>query len=299
MGGPRGEIGTGRISAPPPLDSQDRHASAPLPPIVHDPFTADPSWRKLKGVLTASALTVAAVAVAGAGLVTGLTGFGFALVSVPLLLQVMDPAGVVTTVLVIGQLTSAVNAWNARAHVERHLLWALLPGATVGMVVGSYVLRWLDPTALKLGAATLVVLFTLLLAARRGAASRPGALATTLIGGASGILTTSVGLSGPPVVLLLHGVLPDKNRSRATLAAYFALTSFIGLVTLLAQGSAPIHAWGVAALLAPIALIGRTVGGRLHRSTPQDVFRVLTLAITLAAGLGGMAVALASLLGRG
>ena len=250
-------------------------------------------------MLATSALVVAFLAVAGAGVVTGLTGFGFALVSVPLLLLVMDPASVVTTVLVIGQLTSSVNAWTARAYVQRNLLWTLLPGAAIGMVLGSFVLRWLDPIVLKLGAATLVVLFTLLLAARRRPAGRPSAAGETLVGGASGLLTTSVGLSGPPVVLLLHGALPDKDRSRATLAAYFALTSPLGLVTLLVQGSAPAHAWTAAAVLAPIALIGRSVGSRLHRSTPQGVFRAITLGVTLVAGLGGMAAALASLLGHG
>jgi hypothetical protein len=94
---------------------KDRSTQAAPPPILHGPFTTSPLYRKLKRVLTVSALTVASIAVAGAGIVTGLTGFGFALVSVPLLLVVMDPASVVTTVLVIGQLTSSVNAWTARA----------------------------------------------------------------------------------------------------------------------------------------------------------------------------------------
>ncbi|MEJ2288083.1 MAG: sulfite exporter TauE/SafE family protein [Deinococcales bacterium] len=249
-------------------------------------------------MLTAPALALALVAVTGAGVVTGLTGFGFALVSVPLLLWVMDPPSVVTAVLVIGQLTSSVNAWTSRQHVEGRILRTLLPGAVAGMVAGSYVLRVLDPTALKLTAAALVVVFTLLLAVRRRPGRRPPPAAETLVGGASGVLTTSVGLSGPPVVLLMSGALPDKHRSRATLAAYFALTSPLGLVTLLVQGSAPWHAWQAAAVLAPIALLGRAVGSRLHRSTPQGVFRVVSLGITLAAGLGGMAAALATLLGH-
>ena len=250
-------------------------------------------------MLSLSALAVASVAVAAAGVVTGLTGFGFALASVPVLLLVMDPPSVVTAALVIGQITSSVNAWTARKHVQGALLRALLPGAGVGIVLGSFVLRFLDPVALKLGAAVLVVVFTLLLAIGRRPAGRPGATAATLVGGASGLLTTSVGLSGPPVVLLLHGAIPDKDRSRATLAAYFALTSPLGLVTLLVQGSAPWHAWQAAAVLAPIALVGRALGSRLHRSTPQGVFRIVSLGITLAAGLGGMAAALAALLAHG
>lgn len=249
-------------------------------------------------MLAAHALVIAAIAVAGAGVVTGLTGFGFALVSVPLLLTVMGPSSVVTTVLVIGWLTSTVNALTARRHVERRLLWVLLPSATLGMIAGGYALRWLDAPVLKLIAASLVIVFTLLLALYRRPPGRPGRAGEALIGGASGVLTTSVGLSGPPVVLLMSAALPDKHRSRATLAAYFAITSPLGLATLLLQGNAPLDAWTAAALLAPIALLGRFVGSRLHRRTPPGMFRLVTLSITLAAGVGGMASALTSLLSR-
>jgi len=238
------------------------------------------------------------LAVGAAGVVTGLTGFGFALVSVPLLLLTMDPASVVTTVLVIGQLTSTVNAWTSRRHIDRTLLRALLPAAAVGMVAGSYALGLLDANVLKLSAATLVVLFTLVLAARRARTGRPRTWVMALVGASSGVLATSVGLSGPPVVLLMSGVLPDKHRSRATLAGYFALISPLGLAALLWQGSAPAHAWGAALVLAPVALLGRAWGSRLHRRTPAGAFRLLTLAITFVAGLGGMAAAVASLLAR-
>lgn len=250
-------------------------------------------------MLTGHALALALIAVAGAGIVTGLTGFGFALVSVPLLLLVMPPSSVVTTALIIGSLTSSANALTARRHVEKKLLWVLLPSAMVGMVAGSYVLRWCDPVVLKLTAAGLVILFTVLLAVRRRPRGHPSRVAEALVGTASGVLTTSVGLSGPPVVLLMAAVLPDKHRSRATLAAYFALISPLGLATLLLQGSTPPRAWATAAILAPVALLGRAAGSRLHRHTSPVAFRALTLGITLAAGIGGMASALSALLSRG
>ncbi len=250
-------------------------------------------------MLTGHALTLALVAVAGAGIVTGLTGFGFALVSVPLLLLVMPPASVVTAVLVIGWMTSTVNALTSRRHVEPRLLAVLLPTSLIGMIVGGYALRWIQAPALKLIAALLVITFTLLLAVRRRPGRPPGRRGQALVGAASGVLTTSVGLSGPPVVLLMSAALPDKHRSRATLAAYFALTSPLGLATLLLQGNAPSGAWTAAAVLVPVALLGRFVGSRLHRRTPPVLFRGLTLGITLAAGLGGLASALSALLGRG
>ncbi|MEJ2667314.1 MAG: sulfite exporter TauE/SafE family protein [Deinococcales bacterium] len=264
-------------------------------------MSAGADQRKLTGMPDGAPIILSLIAVGGAGFVTGLTGFGFALVSVPLLLLVMDPASTVTTVLVIGQATSTVNALTSRRHVESAMLRWLLPGAIPGLIAGSYALRWVDPVLLKLVAATLVVAFTAVLAlgqpqlmARRQRRAR-----TSLIGGASGLLATSVGLSGPPIVLLLSAVQPDKDRSRATLAAYFATTGPFGLAALLLQRSTPAHAWAVALLLVPVALVGRALGSRTHHRTPQRAFRMLTLSITLVAGLGGIASALASLLAHG
>lgn len=246
-------------------------------------------------------ILLALIAVGGAGFVTGLTGFGFALVSVPLLLLVMDPASTVATVLVIGLATSTANALTSRRHVDNGMLRWLLPGALPGMVAGSYALRLIDPVLLKLVAAGLVVAFTAILAFSHPPSRprRPQRARTGLIGGVSGLLMTSVGLSGPPIVLLLSTVQPDKHRSRATLAAYFATTGPIGLAALLIQRSAPAHAWGVALLLVPAALVGRALGSQTHSRVPPRAFRMLSLGITLAAGLGGIASAVASLLAHG
>lgn len=251
-------------------------------------------------MLSPESLALALATVAGAGCVTGLTGFGFALVSVPLLMLVMPPASVVAAVLVVGELVDLFNAVTSLEHVDGRVLRNLLPTATVGMVVGSFALANVPVIALKLVSSGLVVLFTFLLIGSpptwRTHRNRGW---TALAGTISGLLTTSVGLSGPPVVLLASAVLPDKNRSRATLAAYFGIIMPVGLVLLVAQGTVPASAWSAIVLLAPAALVGRVVGSRLHRRTPQSWFRRVSLAIILATGIGGVASALVSALAHG
>lgn len=244
-------------------------------------------------MLSTTDLTLALAAVTAAGVVSGLTGFGFALVSVPFLMLLMPPAGVVVAVLVIGEVVDCLNAVTSRSHVDLRLLGTLVPTAGLGMVAGSYVLVSAPPLALKLAAGGLVVVFALLLITKPPQGQARSLRGWTAIaGGVSGILTTSVGLSGPPVVLLASAFLRDKHRSRATLAAFFTLIMPVGLAILLLQSAVPTSTWSATAMLVPGALVGRAVGSRLHRRTPQALFRGLSLTITLATGLEGIAAAL-------
>lgn len=238
---------------------------------------------------------VTQIVVAAASVLTGLTGFGFALVSVPVLLLFLPPANVIVIVLLVGELVDIVNAVTARRYIDRPLLGRLLPTATLGMVLGGFILSRMNAAVLKLGAAVLVVLFATLLLRRRARPARHPAW-TLIAGAASGVLTTSTGLSGPPVVLLMQYALQDKHASRATLAAYFSIIGPLGLAVLFAQQAMPATVWGALWPLIPVALVGRTVGSALHRRTPQRLFRAISLGVTLLAGLGGVASAVTLLL---
>jgi len=250
----------------------------------------------LEVVPPAPHLLIAGLGIAAAGLVSGLTGFGFALVSVPLLLLVFQPATVVVIVLTLGLVTSGINALTSRRHVDARRLAVLLPPALLGMVAGSFVLRWLDPLGLKLTAALLVIVFTVALSRMRR--TFPGApwQLTAAAGALSGAMATSIGLAGPPVVLLTSAIASDKHVIRATLAAFFAVTAPIGVSILALQGDVQPHALVAAAALAPVAMLGRFAGSRLLLHTPSRTYRQLTLLITLVTGLAGAATAVSALI---
>ncbi|HKI56595.1 MAG TPA: sulfite exporter TauE/SafE family protein [Trueperaceae bacterium] len=252
----------------------------------------------LAHVLTSSTPMVAVIAVGAAGIVTGLTGFGFALVSVPILMLVLPPASVVATVLVIGEITDVVNVMSARRHVDHAVLRGLLLPATLGMLLGAAALHLVPPAGLRLTAAAAVVTFTGLLLRRGRGSNGTGPGWRTLAASVSGLLTTAVGLSGPPIVLYLDAAMRDKHRSRATLAAYFAAISPAGLALVVAHGGFPAGTWPPILYLTPVALLGRTAGSVLHRWTTPQVFRTITLAVTLIAGLSGAFSALVALLYR-
>jgi len=250
-----------------------------------------------------SLLTVAA----GAAVMTGAAlqssiGFGFALVSAPLLFAATSPPEAVGLLIVLALEVSLLTLLTERRRPEP--VWAdvipvvafALPGALAGVAV----LRALDELALQLlvTAGVLVALAVNLRAEHReppppGAAHDPPRWARPAAGLVSGALNTSTSTGGPPLVLLLmaRGLRPAVVRD--TLTASFvgmAPVSAVALAVTSTSDAVP-DAAAVAALV-PLTAIGQLFGRRLfarlaHGRSYERVLTVVLLA-TVAAGLASV-----------
>jgi len=231
------------------------------------------------------------------GIVSGLAGFGFGLVTVPLLLMVYRPATGTTVgsslVLASGWIV-LLSTWRT---VQVRTLGALIPGATIGVFIGTVLLRALEPAVLKLIAGVVVVLFavSVLRGWRIDAVHHP--LAAPLAGLASGTLSTSTGMSGPPVVLLFTTRQYDMQQFRGSITAYFYYVNFIGLSVLILRGIVGWEQLEIALRLLPAAIIGGFIGRRVLRYVSQAQFRRITLLMLLLTGTTGIVTALQALLG--
>jgi uncharacterized membrane protein YfcA len=109
-----------------------------------------------------------------------------------------------------------------------------------------------------------------------------------LAGFVSGALTTSISVSGPPVVLWLEAREAHPEEFRASLAATFLVLNLAGGVVLLgAEGSGSLEAGTVAPLLGLVAAgygLGAVAFRRLNRE------RFYTLALALVVGTGAASV---------
>jgi uncharacterized membrane protein YfcA len=88
------------------------------------------------------ALLVAVLAALLAGVVTGTTGFGLALISTPLLLFVYEPRTVVFLTAVFSVFINTAVVWDSWHEVHRKLALALLLPACVGIVPPTSGLLW-------------------------------------------------------------------------------------------------------------------------------------------------------------
>jgi uncharacterized membrane protein YfcA len=191
------------------------------------------------------------------------------------------------------------TSWLILLDTWREIRWRtlpeILPTALLGQVLGIILLRDLDTAALKLLASAVVVGFAMVVLrgfAISGAERKLGGL---MAGGTSGILSTSTGLSGPPIVFLFTLRRYPVAAFRATTVAYFIIIDLVSLPALFAEGIVDRDTVWTVLILSPAAFAGRYAGSRLTRFVSPPQFRRVTLALLLLTGLIGVAGALESL----
>ncbi len=240
---------------------------------------------------------MALVAALLAGTVTGLTGFGLALISTPLLLFVYEPRTVVVLTAFFSIFINIAVVWDSWREARRPLTLALLLPSVVGVVLGAEVLRVVDPLYIRLAVGAVVVLSALLLlrdVRLPGAGTRWGPV---VAGSASGALSTSTGLAGPPIVLLLASRGLPKAEFRSTSALYFLAMSLVGLLVLAGRGLIEGGEIRLALVLVPAAIVGKMVGTAFLKKVSEKAFRALSLGLVILTGALGVATALWALAG--
>jgi uncharacterized membrane protein YfcA len=230
---------------------------------------------------------VAVVVVAGAGVLGGISGFGYSLISTPLMLALGFPLALIVPFnLAIALTTRIVVAYQLRSFVRVRRV-ALIAGASVpGILIGLWINGVTDPTAVKIVTGVIVMIATALIwyAGRRPPPAE-AAYSAPLAGLLAGVLGATTSLNGVPPVLLLAREKAEPRLFQADLALFFVLSNLATLALKAGQGSLPgIESAGLAVLWIAVAMVGNQVGVRLGTRLPTAVFRNLALALAFSAG---------------
>ncbi len=234
----------------------------------------------------------AAVVVFAAIFVRALTGFGAALVLVPLLSLVWDLRQVVIVAAIVQATTGFPVALGARKQADRAALVPLLVGSLCGLALGAFLLAILPLDWLRRGLGLLTLIFGISrftpIAAR--VVAEPGRRLRLLglpVGFGSGMLTGMIGTGGPPVVAYLQFRLATVGARRATLLAYFMVLDFVRLPTYLGSGLGSRGLVLTAVALIPFAILGTATGNYAHGRLSE---RIVSLGIAILLVLTGVSL---------
>ncbi|MCW3017114.1 MAG: hypothetical protein JWO02_4206 [Solirubrobacterales bacterium] len=243
--------------------------------------------------MTAAEAIVVVLACAGGAALQATAGFGFALLAAPALVRVLHPAEAIGVIGVLSVLINALTLATGRGPRDGRTTGAgpiltmelirMAPPAAVGLVAGALLLGVVPDAVLQ--AALAVAVLAALLTRRRDAADAPPPRQAwrVLAAFSAGVMTTTIGVNGPPLVLWLRALRPTPAQLRATLALAFLVAGAATVVVLAALGD--LHAGpGTILLCAAAVLAGHTAGRwqaasmALHRHE-----RVVTGALALSA----------------
>lgn len=249
--------------------------------------------------LTPTLALMVFASVALAYLVLGITGFGSALIAVPLLLFVMPLSEAVPLVLFLDVVALVVfNSLNLQ-HVDWRIWQRMLPSIAVGIVCAALIVKfWVLPghwLLLMLGAYVLWFgaskLRGELSNSPKPAAGSPAASAAPAsfwsvfpFGWFAGVIEAWFGTCGPVVAT---GILRQSSHMplfKATMAAIMLPAALMALSTYLVQGSYSNDHYLRALMLAPVAIGFVWLGNRLGQRVPQVAVRRAVFVLLCASG---------------
>jgi len=166
-----------------------------------------------------------AVALLLAGLLQGMTGFGFALVSMATLPFLIGARAASVIVPPFAVLNTLALLWSLRRHINVAWLWRLLLGAAIGVPMGVYLLTSLPDVILRrfIGVVLLGYCASEVWRGRAGGTDTRGSSAwwSLPLGWLAGLISGAVNAGGPPVVVYIYRQPWKRDAIRATLCAFF------------------------------------------------------------------------------
>jgi len=219
-------------------------------------------------------------------IILGISGFGSALVNIPLLAHFLPLQTIVPMIVAVDFSATITTQLRFRRDIDIAELKLLVPPMVLGILGGVTLLATLPAriTLICLGAFVAAYgAYRLFTPQSAGAISRWWAIPTGLVGGLVGGL---LGVGGPIYAAYMAARTDDPARMRATLSAIFSISTGLRLLVflisgLLIQGEVW---WGVVLML-PGMFIGLTIGHRLHGRLDRRHVAAFVSVLLLASGV--------------
>jgi len=217
-----------------------------------------------------------------AATIVGFSGFGFALITVPLLTIFLDLKIVVPIELLLAFFcVTVLSAKNMRFIKEPSVVY-LFVGMLAGTIVGAWLLDNLEGGILKRILGVVVILFAANIFKRSGREREPrtregvgkvlGVSVALFVGVLSGVAGGMFGTSGPPLVVYVDYFAEDKSAFRAQLVVLFLLNNAVRVALYIQHSLLTVAIAKFDLYLLPAVMLGLFLGSKMHFQVSEKTF---------------------------
>lgn len=242
----------------------------------------------LSGALATPGLIWLLVAISVAGIVRGFSGFGTALIFVPVAGIFLPPASVIGVIMLTGLVSTAALLPRAWGQADRREVGILAFAALLTVPLGLLLMNALDRDVVRwivsaIGAVTLAAL----LAGWRisGRMNLPGLLSIGALGGLLGGLT---GLTGPAIIVFYLAGQNTAQIVRANTILFLAALDLVVVSNLILGQSLGWELVFIALVLAVPYFITSLIGQALFDPRHEQLYRRVAYAVIALALVSGL-----------
>lgn len=246
----------------------------------------------LAGLIPADLSTFAAIAICAiafvSGTARGFSGFGSALIFMPLASSMAAPTLVAALLLIIDFVAALPLLPNAWKQADRKATAVMAAGALIGVPIGTYFLTRLDPVTTRwIISGFVAALLVLLLSGWRYRGDEHASISVG-VGGLAGFCSGLAQTGGPPIVGYWLGRPIPSVIARANIVLFFGASDFFSAVAYAASGLINADAIKFALVVGPVYAIGVWFGASLFGRASETVFRAICYALIGAAVIIGL-----------
>jgi uncharacterized protein len=225
-----------------------------------------------------------------AGLVRGFSGFGAAMIFIPLASVLERPEVAVPLLFLV----DGIATLHITLPSFRRCCWAeilpLMAGASLTIPLGVALLVSLDPVTMRWAISLLILAAVAALAGGWRLQREVPLLGKAAIGGLAGLSGGAASLSGPPLVLFWLGGPSAAAQVRANIYAIFGLISVITGIAQWMNGLLTPAVLREALYLLPVYGLAIVAGARLFRHASETLYRRIAFALCALAALATLPV---------
>jgi uncharacterized protein len=238
-------------------------------------------------VSTGQAIAICVIAFL-AGTARGFSGFGAALIFMPLASSVAQPRLVAALLLIIDFVGAAPLVPNAWRQADRKATAIMVAGSAVGIPIGTYLLTRLDPVTTRWIITTFVVALLLLLLSGWRYRGKDHASLSVAIGAVSGFCSGIAQTGGPPIVGYWLGRPIESKVARANILLFFGASDVFAAISYAVGGLVTPQAITFSLIVGPVYAAAIWLGAKLFGRASEKLFRAICYTLIAAAVIIGL-----------
>jgi len=221
------------------------------------------------------------------GMSKGGFGPGTGLLALPLLSLVVPPLQAAAITLPVLCAMDLAGLWSYRKTWDRTNMAIILPGALLGVLVGTLTAGWVSNRGVEIIIGAVAVAFVLhKWLGRQSPQAAPPQIGRGLFwSGLSGFTSFIAHAGGPPLSVYLLPQRMDKTLFVGTNVIFFAVINYVKLVPYAWLGQFSSVNLGTSLILMPIAVVGVYIGIWLHKFVDEALFYRIIYGLILACGV--------------
>jgi hypothetical protein len=201
-----------------------------------------------------------------------MTGFGSALVAMPLLSLSLDIKSAVPLCTLNSLVITSFLAMRMKKHLDGKKILPLCLAAIPGMLVGVTLLKKVSSASISIGLGVLLIAYSgySLLVRTRQRKLHPGW--SYLAGFSTGAIGAAFSSGGPPVIIYASLTDWDKDEIKATLTGFFLFNSAMNAAAHAVSGLTTVSVLSSFSYSAPCVLLGTVLGSHYYGRIDRNLY---------------------------